>query len=170
MHEASRGPCQVKKPFEGPRQRWGSCWEEQIRKVFPRWGVINLFICPPSKINDFFGPMSPLYLRNCLRPLSLRMLLGLCRTRSTAPAINICGPWGCRAFVPESLLLVGAVQSGQTDRSRWQAWPLTPFFSVCHLHSEESLFSNKHLWPLLLVFEMGRIPCCGRPESSSSSI
>ena len=69
----------------------------------------------------------------CLRPLSLRMLLDLCRTRSTAPAINICGPWGCGAFVPESLLLVGAVQSGQTDRSRWQAWPLTLFFSVCHL-------------------------------------
>ena len=28
-------PCQLKKPFKGPRQRRGSCWEERKRKVFP---------------------------------------------------------------------------------------------------------------------------------------
>ena len=34
-------------------------------------------------------------------------------------------------------------------------------------------FFSKHLWfAIVIVFlaEMGRIPCCGRPESSSSNI
>ena len=39
------------------------------------------------------------------------------------------------------------------------------------IHSEESLFLNSVLC-LCYCFlaEMGRIPCCGRPESSSSNI
>ena len=43
-----RAPCQLKKPFEGPRQ--GSCWEERKRIVFPRWGVIDL---PSRQIDEF---------------------------------------------------------------------------------------------------------------------
>ena len=42
--------CQLKKPFEGPRQRRGYCWEERKRFVFPQLGVINL---PSGPINDF---------------------------------------------------------------------------------------------------------------------
>ena len=45
-----RAPCQLKKPFEGPRWRRGSCWEERKRIVFPRWGVIDL---PFRQINEF---------------------------------------------------------------------------------------------------------------------
>ena len=45
-----RAPCQLKKPFKGPRRRRGSCWEERKRIVFPRWGVIDL---PSRQIHDF---------------------------------------------------------------------------------------------------------------------
>ena len=45
-----RAPCQHKKPFQGPRQRWGS-WEEQRSLAFPRRGVIDL---PTRQINIFF--------------------------------------------------------------------------------------------------------------------
>ena len=31
--------CQLKKLFKGPRLRRGSCWEEQKKIMFPRWGV-----------------------------------------------------------------------------------------------------------------------------------
>ena len=30
-----RAPCQLKKPFDGPRQRPGSCWEERKRTIYP---------------------------------------------------------------------------------------------------------------------------------------
>ena len=36
-----RTRCKFKKPCKGPRRTWGSCWEEQKRKVFPRQGVID---------------------------------------------------------------------------------------------------------------------------------
>ena len=35
-----RAPCQIKKPFEDPRRRRGSCWEEQKIKKFLRQGTI----------------------------------------------------------------------------------------------------------------------------------
>ena len=38
-------PCQLKKPFKGPRRRRGSCWEERKRIVFPDEGSL---IYPPG--------------------------------------------------------------------------------------------------------------------------
>ena len=44
-------PCQLKKPFKGPRRRQGSCWRETIRLiVFPYKGMI----CPPDKSMIFY--------------------------------------------------------------------------------------------------------------------
>ena len=40
-----RALCQLKKPYKGPRQRRGSCWEELQRRLFPRPGVIDF---PPG--------------------------------------------------------------------------------------------------------------------------
>ena len=45
-----RALCQLKKPYKGPRQRRGICWEEWKRGLFPWWGVIDL---PSRQINDF---------------------------------------------------------------------------------------------------------------------
>ena len=49
-HDKSRavkGPFQLKKPFEGLRQRQGSCWEERKR-------IVLSLICLKGQINDFF--------------------------------------------------------------------------------------------------------------------
>ena len=45
--------------------------------------------------------------------------------------------------------------------------------AVPTVHAQLGESFSKHLWfAIVIVFlaEMGRIPCCGRPESSSSNI
>ena len=59
-----RAPCQLKKPFKGPRHRRGSCREERKKIVFPWWGVNDL---PSRHINDFFTHLASLIF-DCLQP------------------------------------------------------------------------------------------------------
>ena len=58
-----RAPCHLKNPFKGLKQRWGSCWEERKRKVFPSKGSL---ISPPSKSMIFSYLISLIF--DCLRP------------------------------------------------------------------------------------------------------
>ena len=59
-------PCQLKKPFKGPRRRRGSCWEERKRILaFPRRGVIDL---PSWQINGFFTKRKRIKIELVSRP------------------------------------------------------------------------------------------------------
>ena len=68
-HKASRGPLKgavsAQKPFKGPRQRWGSCWEERKRIAFPNGGSL---ICLEAYL-FFYLHLAPLqYLIACNLP------------------------------------------------------------------------------------------------------
>ena len=75
----------LKKPLRGPRQRRGSCWKKQKRRVFLRQGVIYL---PSKQIYDFTQKRKQKKIELVARPVLCQQWRPWCRPQrdpSSAP-------------------------------------------------------------------------------------
>ena len=105
-----------KKPFKGPRQRQGSCWEEQKRTAFPRQGGIDL---PFRQSNEFFTKRK----QKIIELVATRPARGRHQLALNVPACPVHveqhGLWGSRAHggafrqvaQPDTLSLLGRWQN-----------------------------------------------------------
>ena len=123
----------------------------------------------PRVVNKVF--FFPVFVWDSIRSFS--RVGELCLPQCPAPGVT------ARQRRPRPLLQTRSVSSGRGRPRGHPRWP-RPQQTNLRRHRKVVIFSHylpqweesfppKLLWPLLFFLaEMGRIPCCGRPESSSS--